>query len=99
MLNPVPADPRKDALGKPTKVEYEGKIVPAEDLTFDADKEPWTVYTLEDGTVIKFKQALAKICRLTDTFKPDGEPIYVFQIGAIMHAESPEHLKKKRKVD
>lgn len=85
-------------LSKPTQIEYEGKMVPAEELTFETDKEPWTVYTLEDGTVIKFKQALAKVCRLTDTFKPDGEPIYVFQIGALTHADAPEHLKKKTKV-
>ncbi len=85
-------------MGKPTKVEHEGKMVLAEDLTFDTDKEPWTTYTLEDGTILKIKYALAKVCRLTDTFKPDGEPIYVFQVGGLTHIEAPEHLKKKVKV-
>jgi hypothetical protein len=82
------------ALSKAIKIEYEGKIVPAQELEFEAEKEPWTVYKLEDGTTIKFKQALAKICRLTENFKSDGEPIYVFQIGSMAHVDAPSELKK-----
>ena len=85
-------------MGKPTKIEYEGKLVPAEELEFEAEKEPWSTYRLEDGTILKFKQALAKVSKLTGIFKPDGEPIYVFQIGAITLAEVPEELKQKRAV-
>jgi hypothetical protein len=83
-------------LGKRITVEYEGKKVPAEELEFDAEKEPWSVYRLEDGTVIKMKQALVSINRLVDVYKPDGEPIYMFKISGITHAEVPEELKKKQ---
>ena len=70
-------------------------MVPAEELEFEADKEPWTIYKLEDGTTIKFKQALAKICKVVGISKPDGEPIYVFQLGTMAHVDVPEQLKKK----
>jgi hypothetical protein len=70
-------------------------MVPAEELEFDTDKEPWTVYRLEDGTLLKFKQVLSKACRLIDKFKPNGEPIYVFNLGAITISEVPTELKKK----
>lgn len=82
-------------MSKSVKIEYEGQLVPAEELDFEVEKEPWTVYKLEDGTVLKFKQALAKVCRLTEAFKKDGEPIYVFQVGGMTHADVPASLKKK----
>ena len=82
-------------MSKRTQVEYEGRTVAAEELEFEAEKEPWTVYKLEDGTTIKFKQALAKICKIPGVYKPDGEPIYVFQLGTMAHVDVPEELKKK----
>jgi len=82
-------------LPKPIQIEFEGQMVPAEELEFDNDKEPWTVYRLEDGTVLKFKQVLSKVCRLVGKRKPDGEPIYVFNLGAITISEIPTELKKK----
>jgi hypothetical protein len=88
--------PIEGALAKSTKIEYEGKMVPAEELDFEADKEPWAVYKLEDGSVLRFKQALAKVCKLSGVFKPDGDPIYVFQMGGITHIEIPEELKQKK---
>jgi hypothetical protein len=83
-------------LPKLTQIEYEGQTVPAEELAFDTDKEPWTVYQLEDGTVLKFKQVLSKVCRLIGKVKPDGEPIYVFNLGAITISDIPPELKKKK---
>ena len=82
-------------MSKRTTVEFEGQTVPAEELEFDNEKEPWSVYKLEDGTVIKAKQSLVSICRLVDKFKPDGEPIYVFKIAGMMNVDVPPELKKK----
>ncbi len=83
-------------MAKVVQVEYEGKACPAEELGFTTVGEPWTIYNLEDGTVLKFKQALAKVCRLTETFKPDGDPIYVFQVGTLAHTDAPASLWKKK---
>ena len=68
-------------------------MVPAEELNFDTEKEPWSVYAIEDGSVIKLKQSLVSIFRLTEKHKPDGEPIYVFRIAGLSHADIPPELK------
>jgi len=81
-------------LPKDTKVEFKGEMVPALDLEFEAEKEPWCIYRLEDGTVLRVRQVLAKITRLTDRYKPDGEPIYTLVGSVIVHADVPPQLKK-----
>jgi hypothetical protein len=81
-------------LSKPNKVVYEGQLVSAEQLDFEAEKEPWAVYKLEDGTVLRFKQTLVTVSKVVGQFK-DGDPIYVFQIGGLFHADVPEELKEK----
>lgn len=70
-------------------------MVPADELDYVEEKEPWSVYKLEDGTVVKAKQSLVSICKLVDKFKPDGEPIYVFKMAGMMNIDVPYELKKK----
>jgi hypothetical protein len=82
-------------LEKPTTVEFEGRRVPAVEVSFETEKEPWSVYCLNDGSVVKMKQALVSIWRLTEDFKPDGEPIYVYKLAGVNSVEVPENLKKR----
>jgi len=82
-------------LSKTTEVEFEGKMVPAEELDFEGQKEPWSVYKLEDGTVFKVKQNLVNIYKLLDRFAPNGDPIYIFKVAGITNADVPAELKKK----
>jgi len=88
---------REGNLLKQTTVEFEGKNVKAEEIEFEVEKEPWSVYRLADGTVVRMKQALVSIVRLVDVYKPDGEPIYTFKASGIVHTDVPELLKKKQK--
>jgi hypothetical protein len=81
-------------LAKRIQVAFEGQMVPAEQLEFDSDKEPWTVYRLEDGTVLRLKSVLASVARLVDRYKPDGEPIYVLGIGGMPIMEIPPELRQ-----
>ena len=71
-------------------------MVPAEQLEFEGEKEPWSIYKLEDGTVFKMKQNLVSIFRLSDRFKPDGEPIYFFKAIGIVDASVPQELKERK---
>jgi hypothetical protein len=89
--------PRKGTaiLAKRIQVEFEGKTVPADQLEFETEKEPWTVYKLEDGTVLRLKTVLATVSRLVDRYKPDGEPIYVLGLAGIPATEIPPELKQK----
>ena len=40
--------------------------------------EPWSEYSLEDGTVIRMKQTVLQIIKL-DEHGPDGRPVYTMQ--------------------
>jgi hypothetical protein len=42
-------------------------------------KEPWSEYTLEDGTKIRLKQTLVNVIRLDDKKNLNGEPVYSIQ--------------------
>lgn len=42
-------------------------------------KEPWSEYTLGDGTKVRLKQTLVNIIKLDDKKNLDGDPIYVVQ--------------------
>ena len=42
-------------------------------------KEPWSEYTLEDGTKIRLKQALVSVVRLDNKKNQNGEPVYSIQ--------------------
>jgi hypothetical protein len=42
-------------------------------------KEPWSEYTLEDGTKIRLKQALVSVVRLDSKKNANGEPVYSIQ--------------------
>jgi hypothetical protein len=47
-------------------------------------KEPWSEYTLEDGTKIRIKQALVNIVKLDDEKAPNGDPILIIQAQQAM---------------
>lgn len=42
-------------------------------------KEPWSEYTLEDGTKIRLKQTLVSIVKIDGKTAPNGDPVYVVQ--------------------
>ena len=70
-------------------------MVPADQLEFEPEKEPWAVYKLEDGTVLKLKTVLGSVARLVDRYKPDGEPIYILGFGAVPLLEVPPELRRQ----
>lgn len=41
-------------------------------------KEPWSEYRLQDGTLIRTKQTLMQLVKM-DTPGPDGKPVYTMQ--------------------
>lgn len=39
-------------------------------------KEPWSEYTLADGTKIRIKQTLISVAKLDGKTAPNGDPVY-----------------------
>ena len=74
---------------------FEGQLVDADQLEFETEKEPFSVYKLEDGTIIKLKTVLGNVSRLVDRYKPDGEPIYILAVGGMPVTEVPANLRQQ----
>lgn len=60
------------------------------DEEFDALKEDWSIYQLEDGTTLKFKVVLTRVIRELDD---KGNPIYTFLMKNVFVVLPPPSLK------
>lgn len=62
-------------------------------LTYTApDGEPWTIYTLSDGTEVKVKSVLVSAHRRAD-FDELGNPKYDLGFQQIINVDCPDSLK------
>jgi hypothetical protein len=59
--------------------------------------ERWSEFTLEDGTVLRFKMVIAAFIRSDNEYDPEGNPVYGIK-GApqVNFLQLPENLKKQR---
>ena len=78
-----------------TKKKYNigGREIMGQDIPFEAERESWSTYILEDGTTLKLKAIAANIIRL-DEYLPSGDPMYVVNASNIVATDVPENLKK-----
>ncbi len=76
------------------KVNFQGQMVDAEIVEFEADKEQWSTYILHDGTSLRVKAVVTEVARLEGVHAPNGDPVYMVQASQIMHVNAPEKLRK-----
>jgi len=79
----------------------DGRRIKCEDIDFEVENEPWVIYKLNDGTVLKIKVVVGKISRGIDPTTGDilrnpatGEPYYNVLHNLLILAEVPESLMK-----
>ena len=86
MATPNPQKPLSDLLRAPN-----------EPLAFSPVQEPWTIYRLEDGTMIRVRVMLVKVApRLQDgrpTYGPGGEPLIDMNFTQVLDVDWPEHIQ------
>jgi hypothetical protein len=71
-----------------------GTEVEAVNVDFKTLKEEWNEYTLEDGTVLKFKTVVSNIIR-TESYDPmTGDPVYHVRSTNILRVNVPVELKR-----
>ena len=70
----------------------DGRKVEATDVDFKTEKEVWNEYTLNDGSVLKFKVVVSSIIR-TEDYDPTGSPIYLIRSTNISRVKVPEEMK------
>ncbi|SRR5260370_13666787 len=91
----IAPSPREDDTLTPKKTyPYLGRQVPGQDIEFSPTSEPFSQYTLADGTLVKVKMVLLNAARL-DEFSEQGEPVYQFQFQQILGIVAPDALKRK----
>ncbi|MGH7747100.1 MAG: hypothetical protein ACREQ5_20445 [Candidatus Dormibacteria bacterium] len=76
------------------KYKFGDREIMGEDIPFEAEKENWSVYILQDGTTLKMKAIAASIVRL-DEYLPTGDPIYIVNASNVVATDIPEQLKKQ----
>ena len=77
------------------KVQYQGQTVEGTEVPFQASREPWTEYLIEDGSVIKIKTVATEVVRLDDHYDQAGDPIYVLKSTQIVAVSANEKLRKQ----
>lgn len=65
-----------------------------QEVPFEAERESWNTYILEDGTTIKMKAVVSSVVRL-DEYLPNGDPVYLVNASNVVATDVPEGLKKK----
>lgn len=80
----------------------DGTIVTCQDLDFEVENEPWLIYKLEDGTILKMKVVVGKVSRGFDPKTGGilrnpvtGEPYYNVLHNVLLMAEVPESLMEE----
>ena len=76
------------------KYPYNGNTYPGDAVAFESESEPFSQYTLADGTKVKVKVIMLDAVRL-EAFDPSGNPVYQFQFQQIIGIVPPDSLKRK----
>ena len=69
--------------GKEIEIEFGGRKIKGVAKEFEAEKEAWNVYRLDDGSVVKIRILVQDIV-LTKEKNPDGSPLIVVRQGIII---------------
>jgi hypothetical protein len=83
-----------NALPQKNKYQYLGQMYPGTTVAFESTSEPFSQYTLADGTSVKVKLVLLDAVRL-ETYDDLGNPVYQFQFQQILGVVAPDSLKRK----
>lgn len=59
--------------------------------------EPWSEYKLSDGTLLKIKQVIVEIRRITGKYTEKGDPVYVIKGAQVVDITAPKKLLRKGK--
>ena len=72
------------------------KAVEAESMSFKASEEPWTIYKLDDGSVIKLRPVVSGIFKLPGQDPVTGLPQFLIRSSNVVSVEPPEVPLSKR---
>ena len=74
---------------KKMKLNLGGKAVEAEKMDFKPIDENWSLYRLEDGTVVKLRLIVSEIFKLPGADPLTGMPQFLAKSSNVMAVEPP----------
>ena len=72
----------------------DGSEADAYPVSFQTGSEEWNEYVTDDGTVIRIKLVVMGFKRVVDRWAPDGQPMYLAQLGNVMVVSAPDDQKR-----
>ena len=79
-----------------TKIPLLGQNVLVAEVPILKAEEKANEYTLEDGSVIRFRAVATAVLRLEGQYDADGNPVYLVKNGQVVTVMSaPENLRRK----
>jgi hypothetical protein len=76
-----------------------GQMVEAERMHFKAMEEPWSLYRLEDGSIVKLKLVVSDVYKLPIPDPVTGFPQVVVRASNVVSYEPPEAPTPAREVN
>jgi len=67
-----------------------GEYVEAEQLKFDAIREDWNIYRLEDGKILKVKLVVTEVYKLDEIDETTGRNNYLIRSTNVISIEEPD---------
>ncbi len=77
-----------------SKVNYQGREVEADSMSFTVMTQEWNNYQLHDGTNLRVHSVVTEVFKLLNEHDKEGKPVYSINTANIVVADSPETLKK-----
>lgn len=77
------------------KVNFMGEMREATIVDFEAERENFSTYILEDGSTLKIKAVLTEVFRIDGIFQPNGDPVYGVAAAQVVAVNAPESLRRK----
>ena len=84
-------------MARPINVQYGGKEVTGEDMSFTVKDEPWVDYTLEDGSLVRVRLVVTNIVRSNEMEMDGGDPLVLIKSKTVVayHAGSKSEEEVK----
>ncbi|MBI4461493.1 MAG: hypothetical protein HY653_01160 [Acidobacteria bacterium] len=81
-------------MARKTRINIGDRTIEAEDMEFQASKEDWSEYQVEDGHTVRIKLVVSSILK-TQERDPQGNPVYIVQSTNIVKVLPPETFSRK----
>jgi hypothetical protein len=71
-------------MSKKTIIDYQGRKVEGQEMSFKAEQEGWNQYRLEDGNTVRVRVVVTDVIK-TKEKAPNGEPLVIVKSALLVN--------------